>query len=408
MARPYTVAATLLLVFFLGQAQAQVQVADLVYRRSPERWVAVGSSAASPVDTGDHFDFALGPDLLPILATAYGPRLSLKKWDGRAWTSLTDLRVVGEAAMAIRMASNPSGDIVVAVYSISLDGINTQHFHVYRLVGSELVELGPGLSIPDGIYGHATAFDGQSPVVALQDDRSVTVHRWNGTDWVRLGGDVNPEPIISSYRESPSLAVTADGRIVVAYTSGRYTTGRAISVRFWTGFRWAGLGDGLPSPSSYPSLGGGNGGAPVAAFLHGALPEVSHWNGSAWSAPHRPCSPPRRGTNFGQPSLAVLAARRGIGPLLLLDQHMIVCGIDTRRTGGRRALVARYSVPGSGWTRLGTGSINGGIALAHGNKLAFVAHADWRGRPWVAWTAMGDGPPRIVVSTLVPVDAPNP
>jgi hypothetical protein len=410
MAKLHVAAVTLLLVFGLDQAEAQIQVRpqaqDLFYRRSPERWAEVGSRPQDPVARGRLFDFAFAPDGLPVLASIGDGTVHLKKWDGRAWTRLTAIpHDLNTFPVAVKMASSRGGDIVVAVLSSTTRG--SPFMRVFRLDGSELSNLGGGERAPDDFNGYAVAFDGPSPVYASQADGFVEVSRWSGTEWVQLGGRVNPRPIMSSDVQAPSLAVTADGRIVVAYASdvGRSS---AISVRYWTGSRWVALRVGIPSPSGFPSLGGGNGGAPVMAFLNGRIPEVSNWNGSAWSVARRPCEPPSLGTNFGLPSLTVLAAARGTGSLSLLDQRMIVCGTDTVRSLGGRALVARIFVPRSGWTPLGTGPINGAIPLADRFDFAFVAHADSRGRPWVAWTTNGQDGPNIIVSTLVPADAPNP
>ena len=125
------------------------------------------------------------------------------------------------------------------------------------------------------------------------------------------------------------------------------------------------------------------------------LRRISRWNGSAWTAPSRPCVAPTIGATFGAPSLTVNGTRL-----------VVVCGILTNAVAitGKRTLVALARCPphprdGRSWAE---GRINSGIDLASDNDLAYVARFDPRGRPWVAWTAQGSAGPIVIVSTLVP------
>ncbi|HEX6376453.1 MAG TPA: hypothetical protein VFZ91_12130 [Allosphingosinicella sp.] len=200
--------------------------------------------------------------------------------------------------------------------------------------------------------------------------------------------------------------VTADRRIVVAnsWKSGDRT---AISAASWDGSRWAAFGEDLPFPARSPSFGSGQGVPSVAAFLNGRFPEVRHWNGFNWSAPDRPCVPPRGKRNFGPPSLAIRTTRITVARFALADQLMLACALG-RFNREERTLVARIKMPSGSWAELGTGTINGATPLAEGSHLAFIMRADWRGQPWVAWSARGEDGLSVRVSTLVPLDGPNP
>ena len=192
----------------------------------------------------------------------------------------------------------------------------------------------------------------------------------------------------------PALAVTGDGKLVVAYRLV-VGDGSAIAAAVWNGTGWAVLGNGIPQPALAISLGGENSGAPVAAYLDDRFSRVSRWNGSTWADIGRPFKLPILGRAFGEPSLTV----RGSQPL-------VVCGIHSSpdTTTGRRMLVAHAWSRLSGWEPVGQGTVNGVTALADSNDLDYIIRSDQRGRPWVAWTAKGSIDPNIFVSTLAPPD----
>jgi hypothetical protein len=356
-----------------------------------DRWVTVGSDATHPIGIGRHFDLAFDVDQRPVLAFLDSLNLNLKKWDGHAWTSLAGLSFSGETPLQVRTAYNWAGDIVV--------GISTNNaIRVYQLSGSQLNQLG-SFPIPQARF--AVAIDARGPVVASLDGGFVVVRRWDGANWVQLGQNVNQVPNIFVEEQSPALAVTGDGKLVVGYTLpvGQLS---GIAAWVWNGTKWTTLGNGIPPPSRSLSLGGENSGAPVVAYLNGSSPRVSRWNGSTWAAIGRPCAPPLLAINFGAPSLVVPGS---------LPQ--VVCGIHTSpdTITGRRMLVGRGWSRLFGWEPLGGSSINGEIALADDSTLAYIVRSGPRGQPWVAWTAQGEGGANqnIIVSTLEPPsNAPQP
>ena len=362
-----------------------------------DHWVTV-PDATLPIGSGHRFDLAFGPDQLPVLAHIdnLNSTLVLTKWDGRAWTSLPGLAFTGDSVEGVKMAYNWAGDVVVGLWLQRSSGSSS--LQVYQLNGSKLRQLGPTLPSQPQLQGFAVAIDARGPVVAWLAGGFVVVRRWDGANWAQLGPNVNQSPDIFVEKQSPALAVTGDGKLVVAYT---VSTGAVIEIAaaVWNGTAWAVLGNGVPPPARAVSLGGENSGAPVAAYLNGSVPEVSRWNGSAWAAMGRPYVLPKLATVFGDPSLTV----RG-------SQPVVVCGIHSRpdTITGRRMLVAHAwsqphpGQPVSGWVPLGGGTVNGETALADDFNLAYVIRSDPRGRPWVAWTAQGSTDSNIFVSTLAP------
>ncbi|HYD36041.1 MAG TPA: hypothetical protein VEA60_00390 [Allosphingosinicella sp.] len=233
--------------------------------------------------------------------------------------------------------------------------------------------------------------DARGPVVAWAAGGTVAVRRWNGAAWAQLGSVVN-EP--ASVFRDPALAVTGEGRLVVAYTRQESGTMR-VEAKAWNGSGWTQLGSGLPTPSRSPGVAGLDSGAPVAAYLGGADSRVSLWNGSSWNPPSHPCPPPVMGSTLAPPSLAVDGNR-----------IRVLCAIG--ETPFRRKLFARMFDPLFGWSQLGGVSINGPIRLAGPIHLAYVARTAPGGRLWAAWAADSPDGSAIIVSTLEPIPLATP
>jgi hypothetical protein len=412
------VAVTAAVAFFaLDPAQAQIgplqpvqpSIIDEMYRPQPQRWGEVGSPPPENmvnriVAEGEAFDLAIDPGGLPVLAFIDDFfKLQVRKWDGHEWASLKFEVPVGFIPWAVRAASS-SGNVVIAVRATHLDGFRDAT-DIFRLDGSKLVRM-PDPSDFSRYRSYVLAMDGQNPVFAAREGGSLDVRRWNGSRWDELGGEFVFAGLDRTDPRNPGLAVTEDGRIVVAY-SRRVGNRTVISASSWDGTRWSSFGEDIAFPAVSPSLGAGHGLEAVAAYLNGRNPEVRRRNGSNWSVPERPCTPPRGRRNFGLPSLAIRRMLRGTAAFSLADQPMLACAFG-RFNGQERTLVARIRMPSGSWEELGINSINGPVPLAEGRHFAFVMRADWRGRPWVAWSALGEDGWNVRVSTLFPLNDAKP
>lgn len=345
-----------------------------------DRWQRVPADAA-PFAAIRSFDLAFGADGLPVLLSlpTSGSTVSARRWTGNSWVNLPGLPFPGQALYSVTATSDWSGDIVVGV----LAGLT--RIHVFQLRNDQFRRLGQPLPVSLA-SGFSVAIDARGPVVAWCAGGFITAMRWNGASWAQLGPPVDQCNFFQP--QSPALAVTGDGKLVIAYT--RLTNdGVVIATRVWSGTKWADLGSGVPSPASTPSLAGENSGAPVVAYLSHMVSQASRWNGTAWEAIGPPCVPPMLGIAFGTPSLTA----NGNHPL-------VVCGIHTtpNSSTGRRTLAVRGWLPSFGWQPASRNPVNEDIALAEGYLLAHVIRSDPRGRPWVAWTGR-DG---LFVSTLIP------
>lgn len=171
------------------------------------------------------------------------------------------------AGTAVRPALAAGGGAVVgawvgaagsaAVYSLELGG--------WRQLGGAL-----GGDVSD--LRLAVGGDGV-PVLAWREAASGYVSRFDGTDWVALGGGL-PAPA-----GSPSdLAVGADGQPVVAAVVGAFAT-----VRAWNGSSFEELGPTLPVPDATTELALAlDGAAPVVALVSGGRLTASRLQGGAW------------------------------------------------------------------------------------------------------------------------------
>ena len=367
-------AAALLLASFESTAGAQP---------GPLHWVHPGADATHPVVRAGRFDLAFGPDQRPVLVSQASHGVELRRWTGTSWVGLAGLGFVNEFPMDVRAASNWAGDIVVAVRVSEPFGSSIRVFH---LRGAQLVQIGTSHPVSEA-GGFALGYDARGPVIAWAAGGFITVKRWNGAAWIQLGGSVNPA--VNAFRDpkSPALAVTGDGRLIVADTR---LTGEAsvIDARQWTGTGWVALGNGPPSPAQGPSLGGRDSGAPVVASL-GAVSQVHLWNGTDWIAAPSPCPPPALGATLAPPVIDVAGNR-----------IRVVCAIAAPAL--RRRLVASSFAPLSGWSQLGGGTINGAIRLPAPLHLSYVARSAPSGQLWVAWTAAVDDGVGVIVSTLEP------
>ena len=126
------------------------------------------------------------------------------------------------------------------------------------------------------------------PVVAYDDSSNIYVKRWNGSNWVQLGGilDVNTN---SSF--DPSLALDSSSNPVVSWWEFDFDgNSYNIYVKRWDGSSWVQLGTFLDANTNQnafnPSLALDSAGNPVVSWSESdGISEniyVKRWNGSSW------------------------------------------------------------------------------------------------------------------------------
>lgn len=107
-------------------------------------------------------------------------------------------------------------------------------------------------------------------------------------DWVELGSFVQADS--GNDANTPSIALDADGHLVVAFRSGE-ASGYLISVRRWNGSTWESIGapfnSGSSDSASHPDLALDGSGNPAIAFSEYNTADkynvfVRYWDGTSW------------------------------------------------------------------------------------------------------------------------------
>ena len=229
-----------------------------------------------------------------------------------------------------------------------------------------------GISGDSGISAAepALAFDpDELPIVAWHDNTSgnneIYLKRWNGSDWVAMGGSASDGGISASEGGSfkASLAVGTDGRPIVAW---RDTVGlnKEIYLKVWNGSAWVAM-DGsannvnisnTPYDSDNPSLAIDREGRPIVAWSEtssGREVYVARWDGSAWGGLDNSASGNGISDSEGDTFTPFLAIDTYGYPVVAWAQLTGVAG-----GGDSEIYVKRWD--GSIWKEMGSGSASGG------------------------------------------------
>jgi hypothetical protein len=139
----------------------------------------------------------------------------------------------------------------------------------------------------------AVAVDGSgAPIVAFREPNptqlSIYVSRWDGTSWVPLGDTVN-EP--ANGTSSAGIAIDASGRPLVACTEFAPGSSYTVRVRRWDGMQWVSLGGSLNGDRSRGGIFLATDldprGDPFVAWSISTTAFVEHWDGAPgriWAA----------------------------------------------------------------------------------------------------------------------------
>jgi hypothetical protein len=237
----------------------------------------LGAAAATWTLVGDkvHPDsYACGPSLgfgldgSPIVALQddcvyVNPEVYVRQWINGQWKTLGSYLDVnkGQAASGPSMAVDHLGRPIVAWYEISR---GYSDVYVKRWDGQNWVLLGGKLDVnPARGYSALSpslAIDSQNrPVVAWMENdtpsnelsRNVYVKRWeNENAWVSVGGTLDVD--VSKSARSPKIAVDPSDRIVVSWTEESENFFHDnIYVRRWNGRAWISLG-GVLNVGAFP------------------------------------------------------------------------------------------------------------------------------------------------------------
>jgi hypothetical protein len=245
---------------FIGEFQ-------LYFKRwNGAQWAELGGSATGTGLAATVFGFpglAIDSGGNPVIAWTQSVsgvtptvQIYLKRWNGSQWVEQAGSATAGGLSQATGLAEAPSlaldaaGNPIVA-WEDGTSGL--LQIYLRQWDGTQWVELGGsatggGVSGTTGLAQSASlAVDsGGLPVVAWTDTRTgnaeVYLKRWDGAQWVEIGGSATGGGISNSPGASdlPSIALDASGNPVVAWRDS--TPGRpVVYVKRWNGAQWAEL-----------------------------------------------------------------------------------------------------------------------------------------------------------------------
>lgn len=288
---------------------------------------------------------------------AQGPgKVYAARWDGKAWLRFGEspTKKNSSASDLPKLALDARGYPVMGWSELSPD-FNADSYFVDRWTGSAWESIDSG-SLSSDVSGSsrsrdlAVTSDGKpilawsvQPYVKGQGplDFNVFVGGWDGNRWAALGGvSLNASP--NAYAGSPSLALDAQDRPVVAFKEAK--AGFDVFVKGWTGSAWRALGGSVNNGTGLadgPALALDRQGQPILAWLENAGAVgvfVKRWDGAKWVGVGD-----RLNAN---PKAYALECAIAIGP----DSQPVVAWTEEVGEDQRRVYVRRWN--GEGWVRL--------------------------------------------------------
>lgn len=208
-----------------------------------------GSSAREAYEPSIAIDIAGNPVVSWTAADSFTPmpgEIHLKQWDGSAWNEL------GGSATGGGISNSPGPDSTMP--SVAVNALGEPYVvwsenglaYLKKWNGLQWVELGGsasgfGLGV-SGAYGpgpRVVLDQTGNPIVATASFGSIAVKRWDGTSWQTLGG-----PELSSAVTGPSekrcnvaMAISQPGQPILAWTA-LVGESSEIHVRKWDGVTW--------------------------------------------------------------------------------------------------------------------------------------------------------------------------
>ncbi len=227
-------------------------------RWSGSAWIELGASA-----TGGGISGFAAPSLRPSLAldstgnpvVAWGENgeIYLKRWNGAAWVDIGGSAADGGISATAGSSLHPSlaldsSDRPVVAWRETTDG--NDEVYLKRWDGANWVALG-GSATGGGISANSgnsrtpsLRLDGaQNPSVAWWDTTSgsgkVYFKRWDGANWIELAGSASGTGVSnpSATSNDASLALDPYGNPMIAWTE--YAPGNAeVYLKRWNGVNW--------------------------------------------------------------------------------------------------------------------------------------------------------------------------
>eukprot|EP00804_Cyclotella_cryptica_P024067 CCRYP_007292-RE/>CCRYP_007292-RE protein AED:0.02 eAED:-0.01 QI:0/-1/0/1/-1/1/1/0/726 len=236
-------------------------------------------------------------------------RVRVFRWDVSAWVqrgSAIDGEAAGDSSGRSVSLSSDGSTVAIGAYLNDGNGPDSGHVRVYRWNGASWQKLGldiDGEAEGDN-SGRSVSLSGDGSIVAIgaylndgngPDSGHVRVYRWNGANWVQLGGDINGQA--AGDNSGCSVSLSDDGLIVAIgarYNDGNGSNSGHVRIHRWNGIAWIQQGNDINGEAAGDDFGwavslssDGSTVAVGADLNNGGGTDSGHvrvyrWNGTVW------------------------------------------------------------------------------------------------------------------------------
>jgi hypothetical protein len=248
-------------------------------------WEQLGNSVGQGVTPEIAFD-ANGK---PFAAYSSGGFIYVREWSFGSWNLLGGV-LAGSFADSPSLAVNSAGQPVIA-YHEKING--SFNIYVRQWTGLDWVQVSGTLDVnlaDDATFPSLDLDSTGKPTVAWQEFDGSTINayvkRWDGSNWIAVGGAVDHNLANSAYE--PQLVLDANNKPIVTWSESNGN----IYVKRWNGTKWVRLGGALDITvadfSAFPSIDVAASGNPVVAWQECVNScstynvYVKEWNGTSW------------------------------------------------------------------------------------------------------------------------------
>jgi hypothetical protein len=188
------------------------------------------------------------------------------EWNGSAWIQ-RGADIDGEAAVDLSGESvslNSNGDIVaIGAPNNDGNGIDAGHVRIFRWDGSNWIQMGADIDgeAPDDQSGESVSLNSTGDAVAIgavmndgsgEDAGHVRIYDWNGSAWIQRGSDIDGEAASDLSGESVSLNGTGDVvAIGASRNDGNGTAAGHVRIYEWNGSAWIQRGSDIDGEAEY-------------------------------------------------------------------------------------------------------------------------------------------------------------
>ena len=294
-------------------------------------------------------------------------------YNGMNWEQLGQ-DINGEATddrSGISVSMNSAGDrVAIGAYLNDGSGSNSGHVRVYSYNGTNWEKLGQdingeaegdrsGVGVSMNSAGDRVAIGADTNNGSGSNSGHVRVYSYNGTNWQQLGQDINGEAEGDNSGNSVSMNSAGD-RVAIgaAYNDGSGSNSGHVRVYFYNGMNWQQLGQDINGEA------GSYSGNSVSMNSAGDRVAIGAWRSNAVAGHVRVYS--YNGTNWQQLGQDIIgeAARDQSGMSVSMNSagDRVAIGADGNNGSGTFSGHVRvYSYNGTNWVQLGQ-DINGEAA----------------------------------------------